>query len=208
MLSTELSEDPTAYTGCLRPAPVIGKELHMLRSPLQLAAGAFFRHELLMIDWLSSALTTVWPYSFAAVPDTCGLPRQNMAAGVAGRAGSPADESTPLLPPKSPTLAQDGEDKPLRKDQLFLLCLARLVEPVAFFSIFPFLNEMIEEVSLIHAGGSLSCCTPYLAFAGSLSQLGVPTEHCGFYTGAVESLFSFVQFLIMPIWGRYSDKVR
>lgn len=76
-----------------------------------------------------------------------------MTAGVAGRAASPADECTPLLPPKSPTLAQaqDGEDKPLPKDQLFLLCLARLVEPVAFFSIFPFLNEMIEEVSPTHA---------------------------------------------------------
>ncbi|KAK9897879.1 MFS general substrate transporter [Cystobasidium minutum MCA 4210] len=103
-----------------------------------------------------------------------------MTVAGAGRAATPVDESTPLLRSKSPT-TEESQDKPLPKDQLFLLCLASLVEPVAFFSIFPFVNQMIEE-------------------------LGVPPEHCGFYTGAVESLFSFVQFLIMPIWGRYSDK--
>ena len=37
------------------------------------------------------------------------------------------------------------EDKPLPKLQIFLLCLARLIEPVAFFGIFPFLPKMIEE---------------------------------------------------------------
>ena len=70
-----------------------------------------------------------------------------MTAAGDGRAASPAaDESTPLLRSKSPT--QEVQDKPLPKDQLFLLCLARLVEPVAFFSIFPFVNQMIEEVGL------------------------------------------------------------
>jgi hypothetical protein len=66
-----------------------------------------------------------------------------MAANGAVRSSSPSDERTPLLQPK----AAEDDEKPLPRDQLFLLCLARLVEPVAFFSIFPFLNQMIFEVS-------------------------------------------------------------
>ena len=39
----------------------------------------------------------------------------------------------------------EEEDKPLPKLQIFLLCFARLIEPIAFFGIFPFLPKMIEE---------------------------------------------------------------
>lgn len=74
-----------------------------------------------------------------------------MSANGAGRPASPSDERTPLLRPTS-AAQNDEQDKPLPRDQLFLLCLARLVEPVAFFSIFPFLNEMIQEVGLCLTG--------------------------------------------------------
>lgn len=40
----------------------------------------------------------------------------------------------------------EDEDKPLPMGQIMLLCYARLVEPIAFFSIFPFINQMIQEV--------------------------------------------------------------
>lgn len=73
-----------------------------------------------------------------------------------------ASETTPLLMVSpvatisgSDTLAaEDGEscrllgrpeDKPLPKLQIFLLCYARLVEPIAFFSIFPYINQMVQE---------------------------------------------------------------
>lgn len=39
-------------------------------------------------------------------------------------------------------------------------------------------------------------------------ETGIPAAQCGFYTGLIESLFSLVQFFIMPVWGRLSDKVR
>jgi hypothetical protein len=39
----------------------------------------------------------------------------------------------------------DDDDKPLPKVQIFLLCFARLIEPVAFFGVFPFINKMIWE---------------------------------------------------------------
>lgn len=72
---------------------------------------------------------------------------------------SAAQETTPLLAASGADLtAQTNEecradnashknvdDKPLPKVQIFLLCYARLVEPIAFFSIFPFVNQMIWE---------------------------------------------------------------
>lgn len=35
---------------------------------------------------------------------------------------------------------------PLPRKQIFLLCFARMIDPVAFFGIFPFVNKMIQEV--------------------------------------------------------------
>jgi len=71
---------------------------------------------------------------------------------------SAADEATPLLAASSagPTLQanetvpdqeavkhNNNQDRPLPKVQIFLLCYARLVEPLAYFGIFPFINQMI-----------------------------------------------------------------
>lgn len=45
---------------------------------------------------------------------------------------------------------QDNEqDKPLPMDQILALCVARVVEPIAFFSIFPFINQMIWETGQV-----------------------------------------------------------
>ncbi|KAI1764590.1 MFS general substrate transporter [Hypoxylon sp. FL1150] len=73
------------------------------------------------------------------------------------------------------------EDKPLPKVQIFFLCYARLVEPIAFFSIFPYINQMVQE-------------------NGNLDEVDV-----GFYGGLIESLFSLTQMLVMMLWGRASD---
>ena len=79
-----------------------------------------------------------------------------------GAVKSASDETTPLLASSGagPTAQaneeplhettpniHNGEDenKPLPRGQIFLLCYARLVEPIAFFSIFPFVNKMILE---------------------------------------------------------------
>ncbi|KAI1480310.1 MFS general substrate transporter [Daldinia eschscholtzii] len=108
-------------------------------------------------------------------------------------------ETTPLLVVSpvattsgSDTLtAEDGEsdqpqdgpgDKPLPKLQIFLLCYARLVEPIAFFSIFPYINKMVQE-------------------NGHLEE-----EDVGFYGGLIESLFSLTQMIVMMFWGRAADR--
>ncbi|KAF8847206.1 MFS general substrate transporter [Acephala macrosclerotiorum] len=120
--------------------------------------------------------------------------------------GSTASENTPLLgstaddPPISinegeiisngkadkddedPKTHHHEEDKPLPKLQIFLLCYARMIEPIAFFGIFPFINKMIFET-------------------------GTDEEDVGFYSGLIESLFSATQMLLMISWGRAADRI-
>ncbi|KAF3041596.1 hypothetical protein E8E12_009393 [Didymella heteroderae] len=109
------------------------------------------------------------------------------------------DETTPLLavetapiaepvdPPPNEPASTDGahaenEDVPLPKAQIFLLCYTRVIEPIAFFSIFPYVNSMIENVG------------------------GIQKEDVGFYAGLIESLFSFTQMCVMIFWGKASDR--
>ncbi|KAK6342279.1 hypothetical protein TWF730_001755 [Orbilia blumenaviensis] len=76
-----------------------------------------------------------------------------------------------------------GEDRPLPMKQIIFLCTARLIEPIAFFSIFPYINKMCKE-------------------NGSLDEADV-----GFYSGLIESLFSLTQMLVMVFWGRAADRL-
>jgi MFS family permease len=76
----------------------------------------------------------------------------------------------------------DAADKPLPVWQIAALCYARWVEPVAFFSIFPYINQMAQE-------------------NGRLADADV-----GFYSGLIESLFSLTQMLVMIMWGQAADR--
>ncbi|KAI1091734.1 MFS general substrate transporter [Rostrohypoxylon terebratum] len=117
------------------------------------------------------------------------------------QATASASETTPLLAgsPVATTadssvatiVAGDGEsssllskpaEKELPKLQILLLCFARLIEPIAFFSIFPYINKMVQE-------------------NGQLKE-----EDVGFYAGLIESNFSLVQMLVMMFWGRAADR--
>lgn len=122
-----------------------------------------------------------------------------------------ASETTPLLhaPENAATLEQNGTLDPAQANghtapkptdaaeengakeegqkmpylQVLILCYASLGEPIAFFAIFPFVNEMI-------------------AINGNLDEKDV-----GFYSGLIESLFSFTQMLLMIIYGRAADRL-
>jgi hypothetical protein len=72
----------------------------------------------------------------------------------------------------------EDDDAPLPYDQILILCLTRLVEPIAFFSIFPYINSMIERTG------------------------GINKEDVGFYSGLIESLFSATQMCVMVLWGK------
>jgi hypothetical protein len=75
------------------------------------------------------------------------------------------DETTPLLATDTPVSrtnvhpsqaskitsneSSNEDEKPLPKGQIFLLCYLRLVEPIAFFAVFPFINKMIWEIGSV-----------------------------------------------------------
>jgi MFS family permease len=74
-------------------------------------------------------------------------------------------------------------EKPLHKTQVLLLCYARMMEPLAFFSIFPYVNQMIQDLG------------------------GLEDTDVGFYSGLIESLFSLTQAIVMIFWGRAADRI-
>ncbi|KAJ5576423.1 hypothetical protein N7535_003349 [Penicillium sp. DV-2018c] len=84
------------------------------------------------------------------------------------------------------TSGSDGADsineKPFPTGQILLLCYARTVEPLAFFSIFPYVAQMVQE-------------------NGNLAD-----EDVGFYSGLIESMFSLTQAIVMIFWGRAADR--
>jgi predicted MFS family arabinose efflux permease len=111
-----------------------------------------------------------------------------------------SNERTPLLVPIRPiptnatvetsiqeaaecnTVHLKDDDAPLPYGQVVLLCLITLVGPIAFFSIFPYINFMIEETG------------------------GINKEDVGFYSGLIESVFSATQMCVMIFWGKASDR--
>ncbi|RSM13122.1 hypothetical protein CEP52_002072 [Fusarium oligoseptatum] len=100
-------------------------------------------------------------------------PTVRSGAGTPGP-GTPGDDARP----------EDVKpNKPLPKLQIFLLCYARMTEPIAFFCIFPFIAQMVQE------NGHL------------------PTSDVGFYSGLIESLFSATQMLVLISWGRLADRI-
>lgn len=89
-----------------------------------------------------------------------------------------ADQAkAPLLSDDDRGADEDDEDVPLPKWQIFILCYTKFVDPIAFFSIFPYVNSMIEST-------------------------GIAKPDVGFYSGMIESLYSATQMCTMIFWGK------
>ncbi|KAL2057173.1 hypothetical protein ABVK25_002225 [Lepraria finkii] len=73
---------------------------------------------------------------------------------------------------------------PFPSQQLFILALCRICEPIAFMSIFPYVYYMI------------------LSF-----DITSNTRQIAIYVGMVTSAFAFAEFSSGVVWGRISDKV-
>lgn len=97
--------------------------------------------------------------------------------------GSIAESASGDDPSTSGATAVPGGGKPLPRLQLFLLCYARMTEPVAFFCIFPFIAQMVQR------NGHL------------------PDTDVGFYSGLIESLFSATQMVVLVSWGKLADRI-
>ncbi|KAG8753536.1 hypothetical protein FRC11_007326, partial [Ceratobasidium sp. 423] len=73
---------------------------------------------------------------------------------------------------------------PLPMKQVLVLCLMRFAEPISLSVIFPFVNQMIEE-------------------------LGVTSDpkELGYYSGFIEGVFALTQFCTVCFWGSLSDRI-
>ncbi|KAI9458027.1 MFS general substrate transporter [Russula earlei] len=102
------------------------------------------------------------------------------------------DDSCPLLPHSTPNSLESqassppakvrSTSTPIPRSQLICLCLIRLVEPIAFTQIFPYVNEMIAHIHLTN-----------------------DPSRVGFYSGLAESAFSISSLLSIYHWARLSD---
>ncbi|KAI0637079.1 MFS general substrate transporter [Trametes polyzona] len=73
---------------------------------------------------------------------------------------------------------------PIPKAKLATLCAVRLVDPIAFTQIFPYVNEMMEHIHVTEDHSKI-----------------------GFYSGLVESSFAVAQVISIYQWARLSDMI-
>lgn len=73
---------------------------------------------------------------------------------------------------------------PLPYKQLSIVCIMRLTEPISYTLIFPFINQMLEDM-----------------------KVSEDPKQIGYYAGVIESLFAIAQLLTALFWGRLSDNV-
>ncbi|KAG1736727.1 major facilitator superfamily domain-containing protein [Suillus lakei] len=97
------------------------------------------------------------------------------------------DETCPLLRTSNAhnaeaQIAEKPKPTPLPKGQLAALCVVRLVEPIAFTQLFPYVNEFMSDLHLTDDPSKI-----------------------GFYSGLVESLFAISQLCSIYQWAKISD---
>ncbi|KAH9946226.1 MFS general substrate transporter [Epithele typhae] len=73
---------------------------------------------------------------------------------------------------------------PVPKAELATLCAVRIVDPIAFTQIFPYVNEMMEHLHLTN-----------------------DPSRIGFYSGIVESSFALAQVVSIYQWAKLSDSI-
>ncbi|KAH7889900.1 major facilitator superfamily domain-containing protein [Phlebopus sp. FC_14] len=91
------------------------------------------------------------------------------------------DETSPLLEAQH---AEKPEPTPIPKGQLAALCTVRLVDPIAFTQLFPYVNEFMSDLHLTD-----------------------DPSHIGFYSGLVESTFAIAQLCSIYQWAHLSDVI-
>ncbi|KAF8201618.1 major facilitator superfamily multidrug-resistance, DHA1 sub-family [Pholiota molesta] len=105
--------------------------------------------------------------------------------------GSPEPEEAPFLgqedgdaiPESQPPSGTFSKATPIPKVQFTVLCLLRLLDPMSFTQIFPYINEFMSDLNVTN-----------------------DPSRIGFYSGLVESSFAFTQLLAVYPWGFLSDR--
>ncbi|KAH7909720.1 major facilitator superfamily domain-containing protein [Hygrophoropsis aurantiaca] len=96
------------------------------------------------------------------------------------------DESCPLLGEAGieSQKAEKPKPTPLPKGQLAALCTVRIVDPIAFTQLFPYVNEFMNDLHLTDDPSKI-----------------------GFYSGLVESTFAISQLCSIYQWAKISDVI-
>ena len=76
---------------------------------------------------------------------------------------------------------------PIPWRQLLTLCLVRLIDPICFSQIFPYINDMLLDMRVVGRNAP---------------------ERAGFYSGLIESTFSVAVALAIYPWARLSGAFR
>ena len=76
---------------------------------------------------------------------------------------------------------------PIPWRQLLTLCLVRLIDPICFSQIFPYINDMLLDMRVVGRNAP---------------------ERAGFYSGLIESTFSVAVALAIYPWARLSGALR
>ncbi|KAK1218244.1 hypothetical protein PQX77_014617 [Marasmius sp. AFHP31] len=101
---------------------------------------------------------------------------------------------SPVSDSRVPTTACDNEQQPLLRpekpktaplmQQLPVLCYLRLIDPLNFTQIFPYVNQFLADLHV----------------SDDPSKIGL-------YSGIVESAFAFTQLLAIYPWASFSDRI-
>ncbi|EGF99271.1 uncharacterized protein MELLADRAFT_94763 [Melampsora larici-populina 98AG31] len=96
------------------------------------------------------------------------------------------NERTPLVPASRNIILEHQSQKrtPLPVKQLMVLCVMRITEPISYTLIFPFINQMLDDM-----------------------KVSPDPKQIGYYAGVIESLYAVAQLCTAISWGRLSDHV-
>ena len=129
--------------------------------------------------------------------------------GVPGpRCISVVDESATLLSSADQNIAESQVLKPLKmtpvpKLQLAVLCVVRLLEPIGFTQLFPYVNEMVVKLNMIDDPSKVGFVSG-LAVSNWSSICWTPSA--GPSSGHLqESVFAIFQLVSIYRWAKLSD---
>lgn len=127
--------------------------------------------------------------------------------GCGGECVPVLDESAALLPTADQNIAESQPLKPLKmtpvpKLQLAVLCLLRMLEPIGFTQLFPYVNEMVVKLNIVDDPSK----------AGFVSGLVVSNRLSMRWVGVLsdrwqESIFATFQLMSIYHWAKLSDVV-
>ena len=118
------------------------------------------------------------------------------------------DESTALLPGADQNLVESQVFKPTKmtpipKLQLATLCLVRLLEPIGFTQLFPYINEMVVKLNILDDPSKVGFVSG-LVVSDHLPRplpIHISSDH------RQESVFAAFQLISVYHWAKISDTI-